>query len=452
MTTTRSVPRAVVLAALVVLLALWGLGGAGSASAHPLSTTAVLLDVGDTTVTGQLQLPVDRLAIALEDPDLTPAAAVAPAELATLRDYVADHTAARGADGTAWSVDVTGGRIAAVDGVDHLVLDLTLTPPVGETAPTGLFTFSYDAIVEHLLSHQILVSARPAGATDYSTVGLINWQDHDLAVDGFAPADPAPAGVAAGFATAVHLGIEHISGGADHLLFLITLLLPAPLMAARGRWVRRPGLRRSSWRVLHVVTAFAVGHSITLALAALGYVHVDSRVVESLIAVSILASAVHAMKPLVPGGEAAIAAGFGLVHGLAFAAVIDDLGLDRGSLVVQLLGFNLGIELTQLIVVALVMPSLLLLSRTRLYPAVRLTGAAISAALALGWLAERTGLLSSNVLDGMGELPVARGLAIAGGLAALAVVAFTVRRWRVTDAPVATARRTGSTRTLVRTP
>ncbi|MFI6035545.1 HupE/UreJ family protein [Streptomyces sp. NPDC051315] len=115
--------------------------------------------------------------------------------------------------------------------------------------------------------------------------------------------------------------------------------------------------------------------SLTLALAASGVVRVPSQPVETLIALSIAVSAVHATRPLVARGEVLIAAGFGLVHGLAFASLIGDLGLGRGSLVTTLLGFNLGIGLTQLLVVALMMPSLLVLARTALYPAFRVGGA-----------------------------------------------------------------------------
>ena len=72
-----------------------------------------------------------------------------------------------------------------------------------------------------------------------------------------------------------------------------------------------------------------------------------------------MSSAVHAVQPLVPRGEVPTAGGFGLMHGLAFARLIGDLGLDRGSLGSTLLRFNLGIELTQLLVVALMIPSLI---------------------------------------------------------------------------------------------
>ena len=416
----RSLHRAACLALLCVLLAMAGVAGARSAAAHPLSTTAVLLDVGTTEVTGRVQLPIDRLAIALEEPTLTPETVGEPAELSRLRGYVADHTAASDAGGHPWRVQVSGGSVQGIDGVDHLVVDVTLTPPEGLV---GDFRLTYDGIVHHLLSHRVFVSVRQVGAADYTAAGAIDWQQHTVSV---AATGADPGSTARGFLSSVHLGMEHISQGADHLLFLVMLLLPAPLLARAGRWVRRDDLRRASRRVVHVVTAFALGHSITLALAALGYLSVDSRLVESLIAVSILASAVHAIRPLVPGGEAAIAVGFGLVHGLAFGAIIDQLGLSRGGLVVELLGFNLGIELTQLLVVALVMPSLMVLSRTRLYPGLRVAVAGTGAVLAVAWLAERTTLMTTNPLNNVADLLVGYPLAVAGALAIGALLSRAV--------------------------
>jgi hypothetical protein len=128
----------------------------------------------------------------------------------------------------------------------------------------------------------------------------------------------------------------------------------------------------------------------------------------------------------VRGGEIWIATGFGLMHGLAFAALLGGLDLTRGSLVTELVGFNLGIELTQLIVVALVMPSLMMLSRTRLYPAVRVTLASAGIILATAWLAERTRLITANPLEPISTTLVAHPFAVAAALACLAVAARAV--------------------------
>ena len=185
------------------------------------------------------------------------------------------------------------------------------------------------------------------------------------------------------------LGMRHIAEGTDHLLFLLALLLPAPLLVTGAKWGPPKVVRQSLLRILGIVTAFTIGHSITLTLAALGAVGVPSRPVEVLIAVSIFISAVHAFRPIFPGKEALTAGFFGLIHGLAFAATLDRLGLGRWERVAGILSFNLGIETMQMFVVAAVLPSLILLSATRAYPVLRIVGAIFAAAASAGWVVER---------------------------------------------------------------
>ena len=229
-----------------------------------------------------------------------------------------------------------------------------------------------------------------------------------------------------GFAGMFRLGIRHIAEGTDHLLFLLTLLLAAPLMVLRSRWAGPAGARESLLRILKIVTAFTVGHSITLAVAALGLVRVPSRPIEVLIAVSILVSAIHAIRPLFPGREAVIASFFGLIHGLAFATTLGELGLGRWERVVSIFGFNLGIETMQLFVVAASMPSLILLSRTGGYSVVRVGGALFAGLASAGWIAERLlGVHNSVdvVVDGVAQ----RALWIAGGLFLISLLSWFLR-------------------------
>jgi hypothetical protein len=185
------------------------------------------------------------------------------------------------------------------------------------------------------------------------------------------------------------LGMRHISEGTDHLLFLLALLLPAPLLASGSRWTEFAGLRNSAQKILRVVTAFTVGHSMTLTLAALGVVLVPSRPIEVLIAISILVSSIHAVRPIFPGREPILAACFGLVHGLAFAATLGQLGLDGWTRLANVFAFNIGIETMQLIVVAATMPSLVLMSRTGRYSALRIGGALFAGFASIGWIVER---------------------------------------------------------------
>ncbi len=194
---------------------------------------------------------------------------------------------------------------------------------------------------------------------------------------------------AGAFPSMFRMGMRHIAEGADHLLFLLALLLPAPLLISGSRWAGFGGVRRGLRQTLKVVTAFTIGHSITLALAAFGLVRLPSRPIEILIAVSILVSAAHALRPIFPGHEAGIAGSFGLMHGLAFAGALQNLGLGWQARMVGILGFNLGIETMQLIVVCAVMPSLVLLSRSKIYGFVRIGGALFALVASAGWIAER---------------------------------------------------------------
>lgn len=157
---------------------------------------------------------------------------------------------------------------------------------------------------------------------------------------------------------------------------------------------------------------------------------VNADVVSERPTLSMLVSAIHAIRPLVRRGEVLIAGGFGLLHGLSFAARLGSLDLSRSSLVTTRLGFNVGIELTQLFVLALVMPSLLLLSRTSAYPVLRLSAATPGAVLASGWLAERGGLISTNPAEPVASVLVDHPVALALALAVVAVMlAGTGRSW-----------------------
>ena len=153
-------------------------------------------------------------------------------------------------------------------------------------------------------------------------------------------------------ATYLREGVWHIWIGLDHILFLLCLLLPA---AGRRQRVPEPNRRSAPlWiEVVKVVTSFTVAHSITLSVAALGLLSFPARLVESAIAASVVLAALNNIRPLVTRRLWLIAFGFGLVHGLGFASVLADLALPRDALLLALLGFNLGVEVGQLVLVGL---------------------------------------------------------------------------------------------------
>lgn len=149
------------------------------------------------------------------------------------------------------------------------------------------------------------------------------------------------------------LGVEHILTGVDHLLFVFGLIL---LSAGLGR-------------LLKTITAFTVAHSITLALTALGWLHLPPSLVEAMVALSILFLGVELVRK--QRGEDGltirypwiIAFGFGLLHGAAFAGALQDIGLPEGNIPAALFMFNLGVEVGQLLFVTAVAAVLFALRR-----------------------------------------------------------------------------------------
>lgn len=260
------------------------------------------------------------------------------------------------------------------------------------------------------------------------------------------PGSAAPTGLTSFIAEGVH----HILIGTDHVLFLLALLLPAVLVRrqpgtgwpgggwrqagatpatltlgnphggaaqavvalpigasaatatlapswpardpapATSPWQAAPALRPALLDVVRVVSAFTLAHSITLALAVLDVLDPPSRWVESIIAASVVFAAMNNIRPLVGEGRWRLTFVFGLVHGFGFAGALKDLGLDGAHLATSLLGFNLGVELGQLVIVALFLPLAWQLRQSRFYQRGLLVGGSALIALLAGlWLVER---------------------------------------------------------------
>jgi hypothetical protein len=198
------------------------------------------------------------------------------------------------------------------------------------------------------------------------------------------------------FAGFVFEGLHHIAIGLDHVLFLVTLLMVAVWRRddVGTGWVPRQ-TAASAWKeALRLVSAFTVAHSLTLGLAASGVLAPPSRWVESLIAASVLVAAIDNVRPFLRGPRWAMVSVFGLVHGFGFAGPLQDLGLRQGELAWPLLGFNLGVELGQLGLVALLLPLACLWRDRAFYRGVVRSGSGAIAALASVWMLERSLQLS----------------------------------------------------------
>ena len=191
------------------------------------------------------------------------------------------------------------------------------------------------------------------------------------------PSSPAAAvakPIGSGFGAFFVQGVIHILGGLDHVLFVIALV------SVVATWTQ----------LAKVVTSFTLAHSLTLALGALELVKVSSRLVEPLIAASIIYVALENVMRAQSRARLAVTFGFGLMHGFGFSSVLRDLGLSSQRLVPALLGFNLGVEAGQLLIVAPLAPLVWWLRRRPdLYRRARIGINAVVALVAAYWFVQR---------------------------------------------------------------
>lgn len=436
-TSTRPVNRkpgaAVVRSLVVVLLTVTATFAFGTspASAHVLPTSIVQLNVREDVIDAAAKIPLDDLEAATGI-DLGEESAEAIAEhFDAISAYLLSHFAPTSDSGEKWAVALgrltvaQAGNDSTTGKYQELEATFTLTPPAGSEARS--FDLGYDIVVDQVVTHVVLVSVTSdwvAGVVNSAyEVGTIRL---DTASGKVPPlhVDLGQGNNVSGFLSMVVLGIQHIREGTDHQLFLLTLLVPAPLIASSRRWTGPAPVKKAVRRIAGITLAFTVGHSVTLALGTLG-VSVPSAPIEALIAVSILIAAAHAIKPIFAGKEILVAGFFGLIHGLAFSETLRELDLSGTRLGLSLLGFNFGIEAMQLAVVALILPPLILLARAGRYSKLRVGAASVAALAAMGWLVARLGFANviADVADNIGVL----SMPIVAVLWSVAVVAGAAR-------------------------
>lgn len=395
---------------------------AGAAQAHLTPNSEVRLDLGQHEAVADIIIPLGDYAAATGNPTDN-----GTASLARARRYLTDHIAVRAPDGRRWTLAIDRIGFAQIQGPPDLHAVARLTPPAG--APARHLVIDWRAIIDAVPGHFALfvLGSDFGGGTlgeERHVLGAVQGDRHLLTVD------RGDTSLLHGFGAAFLLGMRHIAEGHDHLLFLIALLLPAPLLASGGRWTALRPWRSTLWHLAGIVSAFTIGHSVTLIGAAAFDWSLPAQPVEMLIALSILISALHVLRPLFPGREAVVAGGFGLVHGLAFATIVGHFGLGAQEKALSILGFNLGIETVQLLVVAAVLPSFLLLAPTRWFGAVRVGGGVLAMVAATAWLAERW-LGQANAVGGLLE----RGFAQSLWLIAALTVAGLIARRRIKGVP-----------------
>jgi hypothetical protein len=239
----------------------------------------------------------------------------------------------------------------------------------------------YDLMFEHDAQHRALIDVRRGGDV-YS--GVTSPESRVLLFSA------GTKSLRATILAYILQGAHHIWIGYDHILFLLSLLLPAVLTRRKNEWLPVDGLAEAFWSTAKIVTAFTLAHSVTLSVAAFRVVELPSRFVESAIAASVLVAAINNIYPVITRRLWAVAFTFGLVHGFGFASVLNEFGLPPHRKLAALLAFNIGVELGQLTIVAAVLPVLFFARRTIAYTRFVMPGGSIIISMiAFVWFIER---------------------------------------------------------------
>jgi hydrogenase/urease accessory protein HupE len=339
----------------------------GEASAHRTSLASLDATVLDRGVSVALTLSAHDLAIAIGlavDLDRPVPLELLEAHRSELESYVASRVSARAGDLACPPESVA---LEISPGAEDVGVNLRLVCP--------------EAIERLTLDYKLFFEIDP----DHVAIGRFIQGDlrqellfdRSVTVATMAVDRPAPDSWAAVFQRFLLLGVEHILIGYDHILFLLALIIGANRL----------------WPLVKVVTAFTIAHSLTLGLAWFDLIALPSRLVESLIALSIAVVAVLNLTGAAVDRRWAIAGAFGLVHGLGFFGVLQELGPPADRPVATLLAFNLGVEIGQLAIVAATFLPLLWWSRQSWFrSSARLASIAILA-VAAWWFAERAAIV-----------------------------------------------------------
>jgi multisubunit Na+/H+ antiporter MnhG subunit len=354
--------------------------------AHTVGQSYLYLQVYENRVTGRFEVSLAdfNAALRLSGTDREITAANLDQKIDVLKAYYLSHVTISDARGPLSINFTTHGLFAERGGFALLSFDIG-----GLDRVPDRLTFDYSVLFDEEPRHRGFLLIEHNWATgSFANEGRISLV--------FSPDDRrkdfelTTGGRLRGFLAIVRLGADHIWMGFDHVMFLVALLLPAVLVRKHGRWRESADFMPALVNVVKIVTAFTVAHSVTLSLSALGIVQLPERLVEVVIAASIAFAAADILFPVFRGRIWLVVFGFGLFHGFGFAGALAEMGVLREHIWLSLFAFNLGVEIGQVVIVALLFPLLFALRRLPIYRQLALPVAAAAMILvSMGWVVER---------------------------------------------------------------
>jgi hypothetical protein len=303
--------------------------GFGRAEAHTLPQCKAQLVVNNQNVLIHFKSPVEILELAYKSTiNLR-----SQFSEDSLKNYVLSHLSITDTLKSKWKVSIGNIFIqettdAAIGNFPEINIDIYLTP----SKPSSLkdFIMNCDLVIHQIPTQSIIFSVEQDwenGIIQDNTkqIGVISLDIPSGKIYPF-PVKLEEGTWFKGFKNMVSLGISHIWQGTDHILFILTLLLPAMLLAEKKRWVEFIGTKNSLLNLLKIITAFTIGHSLTLLLGSVQWINLPTKPIEIFIALTILISALHAFRPIYPKKEILIAGGFDQFTTLNEANVFEYFG------------------------------------------------------------------------------------------------------------------------------
>jgi hypothetical protein len=353
--------------------------------AHATPRSSIFMDLSDRRIALEIYLSIDELSFVSSSLANALESLSNPHSQQTLITYLEQHLHLKDIQGIKQTLHYSHFAIDDEDSQPYLKVNAFLK----RAKPLKKITLDCDLLIHKVNTHQIFLMLR----SDFNQ-GI--FEDEGKIVDIFDDKHSSSQidrtdKPNSGFKTMLTHGMKHITQGSDHLLFLYTLLLPLPLVLLAKRWsMKRRPIGLVAYETIKTITAFSIGHTITLGLATFKIVDVWTQGVEVFVALSISIASIHAIYPLMRHFIFITTLLFGMIHGLAFSEVLVHFNLDLWSQTISLLGFSLGVELMQLLLTLLVMPLLLIITLSpQLYYGLRLGSALFALIASLAWGASR---------------------------------------------------------------
>jgi hypothetical protein len=365
-----------------------GMGLVLPAMAHPMPNTEIGISLSSNAAHFDIAVPTPELRLALPQNWAKDADLLAEPQRSFVTRYFSDHFSVSSGAGAPLALaleDITRWQRSDPDVGLYEELRLRFSAHATQAFDPLEFTLRYDAVIHQVPNHFALVYTSKGGRT--AEIGAIRY---DFSRDITPPLriTVEAGGLWRGLRSMAALGFHHVISGLDHVLFLLTLLVVAPLRRIGGRWSLFQGWRYTAQRFFAISLAFTAGHSVALLLGTYEVVPVPRKAIEVLIAGSILITAIHGIRPVSSGREWLIAGGFGTIHGLAFSESLSGLVLSASTRALTVFGFNIGIEGAQLVAMACAVP-LLYASRWTWFHGARVAAMTGTAAIACWWMVIR---------------------------------------------------------------